>query len=95
MGDWDPARYLRFSEERGRPCRDLLARLAELTPLSVLDWYCGSGLRPYPDALDEVGREPFLSALSVALAADYPVRENGTVLLPMPRLFVVAAGRRA
>ena len=43
MGDWDPARYLRFSKERGRPCRDLLARLAELTPSSVLDVGCGPG----------------------------------------------------
>ena len=260
MGDWDPARYLRFSEERGRPCRDLLARLAELTPSSVLDvgcgpgnstaqlaaafpaarvcgidaseemlkkaraacpgvsfvraavpgglsalggqpfdlifsnaclqwipepeavlsalagrlspegtlavqiplvqqaafyrvlraltapdgawarlsavypfhvrepewyydclcrrfscvqlwttvyyhtvdsvggvldWYRGSGLRPYLDALDEAEREPFLSALQAALSADYPVRENGAVLLPMPRLFFIAEGLRA
>jgi trans-aconitate 2-methyltransferase len=29
---WDPQEYLRFSDERGRPFADLLARVPETAP---------------------------------------------------------------
>jgi trans-aconitate 2-methyltransferase len=40
---WDPQVYLRFSDERGRPFRDLLARVPAIDPAYVLDLGCGPG----------------------------------------------------
>lgn len=41
---WDPARYLAFADERGRPFVDLLARVAgPPAPRSVVDLGCGPG----------------------------------------------------
>ena len=41
---WDPVQYNRFSDERGRPFADLLARVALDRPAGlVVDLGCGSG----------------------------------------------------
>ena len=40
---WDPQEYLRFSDERGRPFRDLLARVPAAEPGYVVDLGCGPG----------------------------------------------------
>jgi trans-aconitate 2-methyltransferase len=40
---WDPQEYLRFSDERGRPFRDLLARVPATEPGYVVDLGCGPG----------------------------------------------------
>jgi trans-aconitate 2-methyltransferase len=43
---WDPAQYLRFADERGRPFQDLMARVGstgEITPSYVVDLGCGPG----------------------------------------------------
>jgi trans-aconitate 2-methyltransferase len=43
MPTWNPIQYLKFSEERTRPCRDLAARI-ELPPhAQVIDLGCGPG----------------------------------------------------
>ncbi|HYO80622.1 MAG TPA: methyltransferase domain-containing protein, partial [Bryobacteraceae bacterium] len=42
MASWQPEQYLRFEEERTRPCRDLVNSL-ELTPKSIIDLGCGPG----------------------------------------------------
>ncbi len=40
---WDPAQYLRYADERGRPFVELLARVGSEAPRSVVDLGCGPG----------------------------------------------------
>jgi len=40
---WDPDRYLAFSDERGRPFADLVARIGAEDPRTVVDLGCGAG----------------------------------------------------
>ena len=40
---WNPQEYLRFSDERGRPFTDLLARVPATAPGCVVDLGCGPG----------------------------------------------------
>lgn len=55
----------------------------------VLEWFKGSALRPFLQLLKQEAAEEFLSAVGRRLLAEYPAN-NGTTLLPFPRLFFVA-----
>jgi len=57
---------------------------------AVVEWFKGAGLRPYLAPLDESERELYLAHYSVAIAAAYPALPDGSVLLPFPRLFLIA-----
>jgi trans-aconitate 2-methyltransferase len=59
-------------------------------PAAVVDWFKGSALRPYLLPLTEDERGAFLAQYTESIARAYPVLENGAVLLPFPRLFLVA-----
>lgn len=57
----------------------------------IIDWYKGSGLRPYLDALkSDEERESFISDLLSIIKEKYPVQSNGNIILKMPRVFFVA-----
>lgn len=56
----------------------------------VLEWYKGSGLRPYLAALGESEGDGLLSDLRTVIRGEYPVLSDGNVFLIMPRLFFVA-----
>ena len=43
MPSWSPSQYLKFSEERTRPCRDLAARVDLAAPHRIIDLGCGPG----------------------------------------------------
>ena len=43
MASWSPSQYLKFSEERTRPCRDLAARVKLTAPRRIIDLGCGPG----------------------------------------------------
>jgi len=57
---------------------------------AVVEWFKGSGLRPFIAALDEGERAEFLRRYEAAVAQVYPALPDGSVLLPFPRLFIVA-----
>jgi trans-aconitate 2-methyltransferase len=56
----------------------------------VVEWFKGSALRPYLSALDQAERARFLERYQAAIAQAYPALVDGSVLLPFPRLFIVA-----
>lgn len=57
---------------------------------AIVEWFKGSALRPYLAPLTPEERQAFLAEYHQALIPEYPALEDGTVLLPFPRLFVVA-----
>ncbi|UWF50699.1 trans-aconitate 2-methyltransferase [Pseudomonas sp. N3-W] len=56
----------------------------------VVEWFKGSGLRPFLEPLDETEKVQFLKQYLAAVEQAYPTLEDGSVLLPFPRLFIVA-----
>ena len=57
---------------------------------AVVEWFKGSGLRPFIAPLGEEEREEFLGRYRSAVARAYPAKSDGGVLLPFPRLFIIA-----
>ncbi len=57
---------------------------------AIVEWFKGSGLRPFLDPLDPGERETFLMRYQGAIAKTYPPLPGGGVLLPFPRLFFIA-----
>ena len=43
MPTWNPHQYLKFADERSRPCRDLAARVEVAAPRRIIDLGCGPG----------------------------------------------------
>lgn len=58
---------------------------------AVVEWFKGSALRPYLEPLAPDEKAAFLARYLAGVAQAYPALPNGTVLLPFPRLFVVAS----
>ncbi len=59
-------------------------------PDPVFTWVSGTGARPTLQALPEDLRASFETEFKRRLAAAYPLRADGTVLLPFRRVFAVA-----
>lgn len=57
---------------------------------AVVAWFRGSALRPYLERLTESERQAFLERYARAVEAALPPLPGGGVLLPFPRLFIVA-----
>jgi trans-aconitate 2-methyltransferase len=56
----------------------------------VVEWFKGSGMRPFLAPLGEASRKAFLARYTEEIRRAYPARSDGKVLLPFPRLFIVA-----
>jgi trans-aconitate 2-methyltransferase len=57
---------------------------------AITTWLKGTGLKPFLDPLDEARRVGFLATYTAKIAAAYPPRVDGKVLLAFPRLFILA-----
>lgn len=57
---------------------------------AIVEWTKGTGLTPYLKRLDPDGQATFLAAYKNELAKAYAPLADGTVILPFPRLFIVA-----
>lgn len=57
----------------------------------IVDWYKGTGLRPFLDALtsDDL-RGEFLAEYLEGIRLAYPARKDGRVIFPFRRLFMIA-----
>lgn len=60
---------------------------------SLLEWYRGTGLRPYLAQLSGEKKEAFEAEILRRIVERYPVRANGEIIFHFPRLFFTAARR--
>ena len=62
---------------------------------AIVEWYKGTGLRPFLDALAEDGqRAEFTAQYLERVRQAYPVRRDGRVIFPFRRLFLIAYQRK-
>jgi len=59
-------------------------------PQAIVEWFKGSALRPYLSALEPGLGDAFLAAYLAEIKQHYGARHDGRVLLPFPRVFIVA-----
>ena len=59
-------------------------------PAAVVEWFKSTALRPYLAPLGAAEQAAFLARYLEAITGAYPALPDGTVLLPFPRLFIVA-----
>lgn len=57
---------------------------------AIIDWVSATGLRPWMQELSEHEQLKFLERYHELLVQQYPIQENGQILLAFPRLFFVA-----
>jgi trans-aconitate 2-methyltransferase len=56
----------------------------------VVEWFKGSGLRPFLAPLDAEMREGFTANYTEEIKRAYSTRHDGKVILKFPRLFILA-----
>lgn len=57
---------------------------------SIMDWYKGTGLRPYLASLDAADAAAFEAEVFAQVQAAYPEQANGEIIFRFPRFFFIA-----
>nr|WP_024965517.1 trans-aconitate 2-methyltransferase [Pantoea sp. IMH] len=57
---------------------------------AMIDWLRSTGLRPFLASLDQAEQAAYLTRYLAELVSAYQPRQDGSVLMPYPRLFIVA-----
>ncbi|MGN0179649.1 MAG: methyltransferase domain-containing protein [Monoglobaceae bacterium] len=57
---------------------------------SIMEWYKGTGLRPYLEVLDRLEAQEFENDVLNAVKKAYPVQKNGEIIFRFPRFFFTA-----
>lgn len=57
---------------------------------AIIDWVSATGLRPWLQDLSQSEQINYLARYQELLEQQYPLQENGQILLAFPRLFMVA-----
>ena len=57
---------------------------------SILEWYRGTGLRPYLAQLCDEDKTAFEAEILDGIRKLYPVQKNGIIIFRFPRLFFAA-----
>ena len=57
---------------------------------AIVEWFKGSGLRPFIQPLGDNERSAYLERYTAEIARAYPALADGSVLLPFPRMFMLA-----
>lgn len=60
------------------------------THVDILEWYRGTGLRPFFNILPDYKKKAFEQDILSELELAYPVQKSGGILFKFPRLFFVA-----
>lgn len=57
---------------------------------SIMEWYKGTGLRPYLSALSEKDAQEFENEVYNEVVKAYPIQANGEIIFRFPRFFFTA-----
>ena len=57
---------------------------------AIMEWYRGTGMRPYLQALDNAGRDEFEREVFERVQQTYPTQSDGSIIFPFPRFFFTA-----
>ena len=57
---------------------------------AIMDWYKGTGLRPYLSLLSDERAQAFERAVLREVKREYPIQRNGEVIFRFPRFFFIA-----
>lgn len=57
---------------------------------AIVEWFKSTSLRPYTTPLSDSDRKAYLAAFEKRVAANFPPRYDGKVILNFPRFFIVA-----
>ena len=60
------------------------------SPAAIVEWVSATGLKPFVEPLNPELREGYLAEYEKRIAAAYPPRADGKLLLAFPRMFIVA-----
>ena len=57
---------------------------------AIMEWYRGTGLRPYLSMLSETDKAVFEKEIYEQVVSSYPVQKNGEIIFRFPRFFLTA-----